>query len=251
MTTEQQIEALQQRIEKLEELVSPSVGKLECGEPEWEIAAIRYIEGGQSIYSKKDKEWCRGPECCVPDNIIQHRLKEGAAVIHSIKVKDVVYSVGDKIVWDWADTTLELLTIKSWEIDTDKELRVRVEETNNYYHIKNLADGYNLRHYTSVTPILITEDGAKCYDKERVVRGVNVNSWGTINQQIQHIEYHYKNPQWKWFSTQEARTEYILMNKPLLNMRDVEKMLQEYNGIEGDIKGAMKYIERLVEQKLK
>jgi hypothetical protein len=74
--------------------------------------------------------------------------------------------------------------------------------------------------------LLTTQDGVECYNNEQTLYGVNeqfgvagrVSVRGVITEPCATI---------KWFSTEAARTEWIIQNKPLFSIADLKKMDKE------------------------
>lgn len=209
MSQQEQIDALQQRVKMLEERLSSTVGKVECGDSAWEIVAYKHVPTSETlkkavIVGQNSQYW----QAAV-DNV------EKEYVIHSIRVNDTVYSVGDKCKPGRGD---DPLTIVSMEPDKYHPHRCKIWYDSGTWHWHNYVE-----HATSVTPILTTEDGAKCYDGERVLHGLRITNWNTATKEVKHIDQTVKYD--KWFSTQEARTEYIKHNKPCLSRADVRNIL--------------------------
>lgn len=87
---------------------------------------------------------------------------------------------------------------------------------------------FKSQHSLSGREVLFTtEDGVDVYDKDRSVYWVLTK--GTWEQENEKATSYYRsyNKDWKVFSSQEARAEYILMNKPCLSAKEVIGILPE------------------------
>jgi hypothetical protein len=169
--------------------------------------------------------------------------------IQSIRITATgeVYSIGDKIQIPYKT---EPLTIEKFELDKNADnglsviaggIRimssiikpytgpvqqlVSVPMTDSEYRLwREWVDGgHGIQEEKRL--VLVTEDGSECRDEEEIVQGVNTNSWGIATKKVREIEHHYKQPQWKWFSSPEARQEYIEYEKPVLNQREVSDLM--------------------------
>lgn len=74
--------------------------------------------------------------------------------------------------------------------------------------------------------ILRTEDGVSIYDPEQIVYGVDPLTWKTIkctaNEWVNGKWMSTKG--WNYYSTEAARTEYIMQNRPVLSMADLQSV---------------------------
>jgi hypothetical protein len=76
-------------------------------------------------------------------------------------------------------------------------------------------------------PIFITEDGVKCYDDTYNLFSVlTKGTWETRRILPSKAENY---PSWKHFHTKEARENYILYNKPILSLNEVNAYLCKIN----------------------
>lgn len=111
---------------------------------------------------------------------------------------------------------------------------VTVKMTPDEYRLwREWVDGGHQKKEQSNQILLTTEDGKTVSNPEYVVYGANINSWGISHMMVEHINGHYKYPQWKWFSTEEARQEYIIMNKALFNIKQIADALYDNEDMNG------------------
>lgn len=71
--------------------------------------------------------------------------------------------------------------------------------------------------------LLVTEDGGKCYDRHRLVYGINMHIW-TKSEPYTVTGAQRADPNWKWFSSEVARNQYILMNKPMFSYNELREL---------------------------
>lgn len=70
-------------------------------------------------------------------------------------------------------------------------------------------------------PVMVTEDNVKYHSRESIVYGVGKGSWNTVQYTVgEVITQTIKH--WKWFSTPEERTEWIMTNKPVFSIKDIQ-----------------------------
>ncbi len=154
----------------------------------------------------------------------EYILKKCHYKIHSIKrLSDgEVFTVGDKVCWDWFESKSKYFTVVSFRLSYDMSEVVLDLENNTA--IRVVFEGlfndeeFNFRHYKS--PLFTTEDGVEVFEGDTY--------W--------HIDRDFQK--WKStahkdftpriiFSTKELAEEYIKMNKPEFSRNQVTKMLEE------------------------
>lgn len=73
-----------------------------------------------------------------------------------------------------------------------------------------------------IKPILITNDGKRIYEESEKIYAVLAKAnWA--QEKIPACNATYRNEDWKYFSTPEARINYIKQNKPTISIADIEK----------------------------
>lgn len=73
-----------------------------------------------------------------------------------------------------------------------------------------------------IKPILITNDGKRIYEEsEKIYAVLTKANWA--QEKIPAYNATYRNEDWKYFSTSEARINYIKQNKPTISIADIEK----------------------------
>lgn len=94
-------------------------------------------------------------------------------------------------------------------------------------------------------PLFTTDDGVPIYDNKQTVYCVSTASWTTSPYtagQTCGPNVASKQYGWKYFSTKEARLEFIVQNKPVLTFRELKEM------IEKDTHGWNTYISTLMDK---
>ncbi len=229
----------------------------------YEIVAVRYKEDGRPIYTKSaGNMWKNGNAGEISNEIINGRLEENTVVeIYSVKVLSTgeTLTIGDKIESS-ISKTLGMHTVTRFRIDenaggglsviTSKDSReIEIAIT---CAVKYQEPDDEVRKYRTLTlnltdkelqdisgkyqpepiqeekkPILITEDGISITDPQAPIYGIH-KSW-EHKSNLQAGDY---KPEYtfyverKWFSSEAAREEYILMSRPLFSIKqlgDIER----------------------------
>lgn len=142
--------------------------------------------------------------------------------IHSIRrLSDgEVFSIGDKVVWNWSDSSIDYLIITGFKVSED-DITVKVSDTrfNSYFaNLIKTGEAWKFRKY--IEPKVVTEDGKKLYvgdtywytDKE----GNGIVICMTIRKET-HISDHNNYVR---FSTKELAEQYKESNKVLFITED-------------------------------
>ena len=144
--------------------------------------------------------------------------------IHSVRRKSdgEIFTIGDLI-----GTPGSVYPLREFKI-IDSENTIAVH----YYKDKMDGSGhynYRLKNLKKVKqPLFTTEDGIDIFkgDEYYYINSKFSDPWGIINTKADYPEIINKNDlNYKRFSTKEAAEEYILYNKPLLTLKDVEELL--------------------------
>lgn len=69
-----------------------------------------------------------------------------------------------------------------------------------------------------------TEDG-KWLQIDEVIYGVSTRTWGTVDRKVCDLEPRHGEDIWKWFSTEEARQEYVEYHKECLSQKEFNEIL--------------------------
>ena len=156
--------------------------------------------------------------------------------IHSVKrLSDgEVFTIGDKVFNEYVNN----YTINKICIVNDKCMVSALYDTNNpngsrlHYNLNNLKKAKQ--------PLFTTEDGVDIFEGEYYYP-VEKEFYFLHEKQTNH---HCTNEEKFWiFSTKEKAEEYILMNKPVLSLKEIKETTT--------IKGlSLKKLEKLVQQKL-
>lgn len=88
------------------------------------------------------------------------------------------------------------------------------------FSTKEAADKWIKEYWESKKPkkpLMVTENGVSVYDAIQLIYGLDIKEWNKYNcvQYMANIKNH------KWFSTSEARADYIVMNKPVLSLQEI------------------------------
>jgi hypothetical protein len=140
-----------------------------------------------------------------------------------------IFTVGDKIK-GWGETPI--IEIKKFEIDYFDNTRITA------YHYNGYGVGINSWEKIKQT-LFTTEDGVEITDEKQTLYAVLTKAqWQTKEDTVKRMRERSQfskplNNSWKYFSTNEARTDYILMNEPILSVNDVFKqdILNTFDGI--------------------
>lgn len=134
--------------------------------------------------------------------------------IHSVKrLSDgEIFTIGDKINDECYNHSLDKITL----YDNKILLQHNFNTWTLCHSLKNVIK--------SKVPLFITEDGVDIYEGDEVTWVFSDNS-GIAGTRKAEAEM-YRNL--KYFSTKEKAEEYILMNKPVLSLNDILKILPKY-----------------------
>jgi hypothetical protein len=133
--------------------------------------------------------------------------------IYSVKrlSDNEVFSVGDKVEWG------KLYTIKRLFVSDNGLMWCDlVSEKGKEYHNVNFGALDKIK-----TPLFVTDDGIKVFDENQTIHGVLTDFWIKVSY-TPHLASMFKE-HGKWFSSEEKRDQYILMNKPLLSLQEIFK----------------------------
>lgn len=195
-------------------------------EKDYVITTVKSVVNNNIYY-----KLCNGIYNCwtinlTDDTVLEH-IKNNKVIIHSVmRVSDgVIFSLGDRI------------TGKS-----DYNCIIHTIDLNpNYPQImfNRLDEGIDLVNAKRIKQKRFTsEDGVDIYEGDNY-RCVNINTFFTHNctcDQYSNI----KDDNFKYFSTKEKAEEYILMNKPCLNLNDIEYLLPDGSSVFEKLKKVVK-----------
>ena len=159
--------------------------------------------------------------------------------IHSVKRNDgEIFTIGDKVFSEYVNYTINKIGIVN-----DKCMVSALYDTNNpngsrlHYNLNNLKKGKQ--------PLFTTEDGVDIFDGDIFYSTRKDCSGRIIKYEGNFFEIaSTKCKEFVDFSTKEKAEEYILMNKPVLSLKEIKETTT--------IKGlSLKKLEKLVQQKLK
>lgn len=100
-------------------------------------------------------------------------------------------------------------------------------------------------------PVFITEDGVAFHSSDVHVYAVHIRNWTSFRVKILSTSFfqnanHYG---WKYFSTEEARLDYIVNHRPCLNFIDIRNALSIYGM--SPTSSIYRIIEEAIKEKLK
>jgi hypothetical protein len=135
--------------------------------------------------------------------------------IYSIQVESgEIFTVGDKVKWDWVECDISYFTIKSFY---KKDGKFRLDT------VENSAQGFNLDfllkyNLQKVIPIFTTDDGVELSE--------GYTCWVVDTMWEINVRFISSNPKkvegCKYFSTEEAAEKYIDENKPVYSKKNIK-----------------------------
>ena len=145
--------------------------------------------------------------------------------IYSIRIIKTgeIYSLDDKVVWNWNSPPKDgYEVIRQWKVE-EGQLKFQVARDDYWYKFHELTHQmWNLQHYKEPEVMYTTEDGVVIKDITTHVYGIDDTfncyynpSAGTVISE---------EPEYKFFSTPEARDKYIMFNKPCICLDDLYRM---------------------------
>lgn len=189
------------------------------------------------------------------DVVLARSGKDRFAICENIrtinKVKSPIYTTtdgvdvfeGDRLTLYPLGKDLTIGTLRSFVVvkafsEQDKEVADRyltfTSEENRDKYIKENAR----------KPLFTTDDGVELFnDEDKVFAVLTKANWAQERISVFNCSYR-KSKDWKYFSTSEARAEYIKQHKPFYSMADIEKVYQETMYI-GNSEGFMSKLKKL------
>lgn len=207
---------------------------------DWEITCMKYQHKAHNTYfclqpnGKFVTEDYPSEEFDLHDDLLNNKLGKPYS-IHSVRrLSDgEVFSIGDQI--GWGDIGNYRTTLLSFRINTNREGRLEFEYqvTEKTRSFCDFIDAVRLHknHIPPPKPVLFTtEDGKEIFDKDQKVYWLLTK--GTWEQNTETADKYYKNhnEDWKVFSSEDARLDYILNHKPCLSVNDIF-VITHTNGI--------------------
>jgi hypothetical protein len=141
-------------VKKVEKIMTFFYPQEEVKEKGWEIVKVT-SNNSNWVWVKENGKWVDNIKLGSPtDEEISKSIENGNVSIHSIRTATGTFSVGDKVVWDWADANgEEFYPIESFRLPTELEKFAGVGSM--YIQSKGWNDidlmgitKMNLRHYT-------------------------------------------------------------------------------------------------------
>lgn len=148
--------------------------------------------------------------------------------IHSVKrISDgEIFSIGDSVRYCPASRYGSFVIEKIWINTIDKE-RCMVSDKDQCLveAIDTNLEKIKVPIQEKLLPVFTTEDGVPIYDIDQHLYWVlTTGDWKTESSMLPANVNNY-NKTWKAFSTDAARKEYILINKPVFNQREVQNFM--------------------------
>ena len=198
---------------------------------DWEI--IQMISGYGILFDLKPNgkfastEWPT-EEFRLKEDLLENKYGKKYS-IHSVRrISDQeVFSVGDEIGWGIVGNFKT--TLLSFRINNEREGRLEFE-----YPIQgcgnvfcDFLDAIKLHKKASIPepkkPLLITDDNIELYNNSDEIWLV-YEDFSIYKATVGHRA---SRPALKLYSTEQAAQEYILLNKPVLNLQDVKTCFEE------------------------
>lgn len=168
------------------------------------------------------------------DFTINELLNDPLMDIYSIKrlSDQETFTIGDKV--QYTKTAFQF-TIEKFYLDTLNN-HLLCSDTNGNEHI-NIT---KINKITKRIPLFTTEDNVKVFEGDKVyMLNTKINplshsslDWNpeetvTLTEKHREIKFHTLVTSIKYFSTKEAAEQYILMNKPILTLKEVEEIVND------------------------
>jgi hypothetical protein len=129
----------------------------------------------------------------------------------------VMFSVGDKVVWDWTSSENKYYTIDEFIIDGDL-LKFYVKEIRGYAYFHDVIK-QNFCHYEE-EPVYRSFDGYDISEDDEF-HAVQKETFVVIES----CKYPITDPEkWLIFKNKSKMEEYVWLNKPCLSINDVAKV---------------------------
>jgi len=160
-------------------------------------------------------------------NLIMYQLAlENNNKIQSVEnAKGLKLSIGDKVCWKWSEAPVDYFTIQEFRFE-DEEILVKFLNNNALFSI-NMD---SLQHYIEPKPLFTTTDGVDLFKGDKYWRWFPAKDGkilGTLDPFIvgEGFSVGYKNT----FSTHQAATEHIKLNKPEFSRQQIINLLEKLN----------------------
>lgn len=163
-----------------------------------------------------------------------NQFKHGSLIIHSVTDGEQVISVGD-------DTNIG--RVIDFQFDGD-DLMVKIDEKHGRWNVEY----FDLKKVEK-KPLFVTEDGVGVFKGDIVYNLCTKGSWQCGSGNPEYSD-HLNRDIWKFFSTKEARDEYIFYNKPELALSDINQIVGENCKYGISSKCLVEQLEELVKSRL-
>jgi len=145
-------------------------------------------------------------------------------VIKSFNLGEPLFTTVDGLkIYRGQDVTLYIIDGEGYEtVDVENFNEEDAKVAERYKCFANKMFLAEQIEQNKIKPILITNDGKRIYEESEKIYAVLAKAnWA--QQKIAAYNATYRNEDWKYFSTSEARINYIKQNKPTISIADIEK----------------------------
>ncbi len=201
-------ESCQSAIEKFKESKQPK--------PEWEIVSFKGNESGAIMAA--------GSQQCGDAYLLKH--PEMYFIYQVKRLSDSeIFTIGDKVE-AYKD---KKPTIRSFELTNDNRMKVFTNEVTGFWWLRDI---------NKIFPLFKTEDGVSIY--EGMEYWYVTDYWSILDSKAGEGCGSVK--MYKYFSTKDKATNWIIENKPCLSYNDIKDFLyrNEVNHVEQIIKDKLK-----------
>lgn len=202
------------------------------GDKDWEVEC--FVAHGQNYWRQKSGMY----KSCLYDTEIseEYLLEAQNCKIFSVRRTSdgVVFTVGDEIEYFGIGNIWHTDTIKSFKLLTHvgeqvANMNVMIDECGCELLSKIKKTKSQPPSSTTKEPLFRTEDGKDIFEGDSCFI-LSMSNWyvAPVSHAPSKPFYGVNNEGFKYFSTQEAANEYVLMNKPCLSVKDI--MNDHYRG---------------------
>lgn len=126
--------------------------------------------------------------------------------------------LSDNSIWIVGDTLNDFGTITKFKIQSDKWMVAHTDSPCGVF-----IEDFKKAPIQEKPVLFITEDGQNIIEWKTTIFSVRPDSsWSTTSQMAMFVKKMDKH--WKHFSSKDERGEYILLNKPMLSISDVQSV---------------------------
>lgn len=165
---------------------------------------------------------------------LHNRLTIGY-IIYKVQTSETdVWTIGDKVCWDWYKSDYPYFTISKFYYRDNEIVFDTIEDSAQAFKFFK-----SLKCYKAKEPLFVTEDGVEIFelDTEFFVVNTSNDEFRLIPNKCSSRNTNFKWAHLKIFSTKEAAEKYIDDNKPMFSKKQILDALEfsKVHGISGVI----------------